>query len=489
METGAVAAVLAPDDTDDEYKRRRKEAGDDTEKLWSLVNWCEAQGLSSKRRTCLNDIVKLDPDDKKAHELLGHVEHDGEWFKSERALTAHLRKLEREQTKEAERMAKERGWVRYKDQWVDPADIPRLEKGWIRTEDGEWMDPEEYEKLQNGWIRQDLEWVAPDEIAKMNEGLWKCGNEWLALDAADTYHARLDRPWRIPGKAVLLYTTLDRTNAELAMRRCNEAYEDLTRIVGITPGSKPAVFVASSVEQYKELAGAVDWNGWSSVHGAFHALGWMEDGRFRGGGVCYWDPTTDAGVRFGNLWSRHATAHSFLEALDPSDEAYAAFTAKREEAGEEGGDRPPGADFDNDAFWEEKLLPMWLRYGAAAYVERYYEDELDDNPWWTRKWSIANIENRGGLDPLDKIWEFELSVDDPEGSGRLINEAGLIVAFVVDGGCAPVMKKHEAVKEAFLAAQGARDDPKVRKDLLKALEGLEKEIDKNSKDLRAFMQG
>jgi hypothetical protein len=95
---------------------------------------------------------------------------------------------------------------------------------------------------------------------------------------------------------------------------------------------------------------------------------------------------------------------------------------------------------------------------------------------WRRTWSVGNIAGKGGLDPLDKIFACKLTVDDPTGSGKLINECGLLVAFVLDGKCTPVVNKHAAFKDAL----------RTGKDIPKAATALAEEIKKNEDKLRTF---
>ena len=58
---------------DDEYDKRRKEAGDDVAKLWELYEWCDAYGKKKEARKTLIRIVKLEPNHRDAREALGHV--------------------------------------------------------------------------------------------------------------------------------------------------------------------------------------------------------------------------------------------------------------------------------------------------------------------------------------------------------------------------------------------------------------------------------
>ena len=477
--------LLQVDALQEEYKKRRAEAGKDPEKLWDLVDWCEANGLESQRKACLVAILKVDDTDVKAHELLGHILYEGEWFDSEKKLEAHKKKVEREREREAEKRAKELGWVRHGDRWVDPEDLPYLEKGWIQSETGEWLDPEALKRLEEGWVRQDLEWVRPEEKEKLEQGLWKCGDAWLPLPEANAYHAELGQEWRIPGEHFDLVTTLSRDNALAALAQIENAHHDLERLFGLVPREKPRVVVLRSMDQYAALASGsedgsrlpTDLRGMSSVHGAFFGELWvdLEAKRYLGAGVAAWDEASPNGDRFGKLFARHAAGLSFLQGIDPSAEVLREWFAKE-----------PLPAFPLEEFWDAKLVPAWLWRGAASYVERYYVDSFvaaGGDPHWTRKWAVENLSRRGPLDPFERIFEFPISADDPENAERLISEAGLVVAFVLDGGCAPVVAKHEQLLEALRAA---KRDATARKDLEKAVVALQDAIVDHEAELKAF---
>lgn len=474
-------AAVGIQDQEAEFETRRKEAAGDLAKLWKLADWCEARGLVRQRDLVLRDILELDDTDKKAHELLGHLFHDGRWFDSQRELDAYERKQERE----AEREARAKGLVRFGDAWVEPADVPFLEAGLVRDEAGNWITKEEAERLAAGWRRQDLEWVAPEEVPMLEQGLWKCGEEWLSLEEADRYHGEPGHEWRIPGEHFLLYTTLPRDVAMKALTQIDYAQRDLERLFGVHPARKPVVLVLSSLEQYDAFSkgdrekGDIGRSafGLSSIHGAYLADNWFdEEGHLLGAGVTYWDANDATASAFAPLWARHAAGQAFVEAVDPSPEA----AAEHEEKGTQ------GLEFAG-AFWKEKRLPPWLRYGASVYVERYAPDPFvkpGGDRLWARKWSIQNILQQGGLDSVEKILAFQVGPDDVEASSKLVNESGLVLAFALDGGCGPVEKELARFREALKASTEDRD--KGESALEKALERLEKALVKNEKKLAAF---
>jgi hypothetical protein len=74
--------------------------------------------------------------------------------------------------------------VVFDDRLVAPEDLPFLQAGMVKGDDGTWMSQEDHEKSELGWVRQDLEWVPPDEAGKIAEGLYRCGDDWLSLEDA-----------------------------------------------------------------------------------------------------------------------------------------------------------------------------------------------------------------------------------------------------------------------------------------------------------------
>ncbi len=453
-----------------QYSAKRKEAGKDPEKLWELYLWCEAYGLDKQGRSCLRAVVKANPDHKEAHEKLGHLEYAGRWFPSQK-------KLDKFKAKEELRIAEEEGLVRWKDGWVKLEDLPFLERGMALDENGEWVSKEDLEKQAAGWVKQDLVWVSPDEIENMEKGLWKCGDKWLDLDKANEWHSKLERMWKIPGDYFLLYTTCDRDVAMQAMDHMDRGHRDMARIIGGMTGDLLHVAMLRNIKQYGVFAAGSERNqptemlGLSSIHHAYYGELWFDadNKEYHAGGVGYWDASTENGSRFGPHAARHAATLSMIEAVDPSPESLKKLRKK----GNSYTERFIGE------FYKEKNLPQWFRYGAASYVERYFVDQFvgaGGNANWPKDWSVSNIAGRGGLRPLKDIFSIELAPNDPSDAGKLLNERGLLVAFALDGKCAPVANALGAVKAAIRSGKGHK----------KAIGELELALLKHGKELRAF---
>jgi len=124
-------------------------------------------------------------------------------------------------------------------------------------------------------------------------------------------------------------------------------------------------------------------------------------------------------------------------------------------------------------------VPEWFRVGAVTYSERYFVDSLvaaGGNPYWPRDWSIQNILNKGGMQPIKEILNGELSIGDPEGSTKRMNSLGLVMAFILDGKVPELKQAHAAVKAAL----------KSDKDAAKEFKALSKVLEAHEEDFRKF---
>lgn len=492
LHADSATATMAPASRvvqDVEFEKRKTEAGDDTTKLWKLYEWCRDSKRDKEGKTILKKIVKVDPSHKDANVALGNVFYDGKWFPNQKKVDEY--KKERET---AEKTAQ--GLVQWKDQWVPAEDVPFLDRGLSRDPNGNWVDAAEAKKLAEGWVRQDLDWIAPTEKENLDKQLWKCGDAWLPIAEADVYHSQLGQWWRIPFERFHLYTTCERDVANQKVKReLENAFDELVRAYGAKPANPIVVIVLRDDQQYRDFAngddetrGTTDMLGLSSVHHAYFADARpdpTEDDRVLGVGVGYWDASSDKGNKWGVHSVRHALGLSFAEAFDPSSKTI---------------QKNIKTPMQQNPFWEsfygEKRLPGWIRYGAATYAERYYRDNtvgINGDPLWARKWSVSNIQTRGGLRPLKSVLDFKLTVEGGADSEKLINEAGLVMAFVLDGGNAAVTEKYKQFQQALLGEKEPEKAPKDKaKDAKKssaladAVKALDAEILKQEAELKKF---
>jgi hypothetical protein len=134
------------------------------------------------------------------------------------------------------------------------------------------------------------------------------------------------------------------------------------------------------------------------------------------------------------------------------------------------------------SFWAEKKIPRWLRYGAATYVERFLknpEAAPGADPWTIRSGAFAEIKSNGGLRKLEDVFAFKLDLKDIPGSVRLYQEAGLLVAYLLDGaGNEELREKHAAFRAALKSGTKA--------DVTKSVEALQKSLVKSEREIKKF---
>jgi poly(3-hydroxybutyrate) depolymerase len=465
-----------PPPTAEEFAKTRSDlaaAGVDPTKLWELHLVAKTGQREFAAERALAKLLRVEPDHLQARAALGHERVGERWFSSRAA-------LERYSKGQDPAVAPTRGLVKRKTGWVHPEEVALLAKGLTKdSTTGEWLAGEDRERLAKGWARQDLDWIAPDQVESLDLGLWRVDGEWVDLATAEQRRASLGSMWRIPTHEIVLHTTCDRGVALGAIEHMGRALDDLRRVFGVEPLLPLSVALLDEEEQYDRFAfGDVDGRRRAThggrlytIHYGYVAESWFppRDGpRIESGlGVGYWDAYVPNGNLYGVHSARLACGLSYVEALDPSPKAVKAALASGPKAGYYA------------AYQAEKQLPAWLRYGGAVYAERYFKDATvgeGGDPWWARKWSIDNLKRLGELDSLADIFAFRLDADRRDASRKLLNEAGLIVAFLVDGECAPVRAAHEDFKRALVAN---RLTPKV-------LAALTDAIVANEAQLRAF---
>lgn len=447
-----------------------KAAGTDVAKLLQLATAWTDKKQPDAAQLAWKRVLELDPDNAQAREGLRHQFYDGKWFETHTALFAYKKA-------EDARMAKQ-GLARLNDRWVPIADAPFLRLGWERDANNAWIHPvakarllREQDLVAKGFQQQDLEWVDPADFELWKQGLWKCGNQWLDNAAADAWHADATHPWLVAGEHFVVKATVDRARVEWCRHWADQAWADLVRIFGVEPGSrpsaidllgpqrnKPQIIVLSSLQQYNAFAAGdparqvmtAESEGLSSLHYAFFAdvLGdaSVSPPAYAGVGVAVWQNSTPALDAFGQHAVRHAAGQSFVEAIDPSFNAIGDLTM---------------ANFNETLWvqklWAEKKIPRWLHYGAASYVERYFLDQTvseGGKARWARDWALAQLRKAGGLRDMQKVFDFKITTADVPGSTQMIHEAGLLVAFLLDGEDKRVRTAHQAF-QAALRAGGA----------------------------------
>ncbi len=351
------------------------------------------------------------------------------------------------------------------------------------------FDPDELEQAIADELRGETHVAGPASLATEDRSahdsdppgddavVYRCGDEWMNEADANDYHSRLHRWWEVPTPPLLVYSTCSRRTTEEARASMHDALPHLERIFGTTPEPPLTVILLRSLVQYNAFAITApegervppEASGFSAFHHAFPCEQWLDiqgGGHHPGAACAYFDDRTEGGRLWGALAARHATAHAFVERLDPSPHTVETYRAD------------PSRPFDAEAYWAEKKIPRWLRFGAAMYCERYLPTEDAADPWVLRRWSQEELTRLGGIDDLDAALRCELSQDEVARSQRRLLEAGLLVAFVLDGGHPEVASAHADVRDAL----SNRTDPTA------AIARLEARIRAHEPELRAFAE-
>jgi len=479
--TPAVESPLAAQDP--ALDAKISAAGKDVAKLLELANSYAASAQEDAAKKVFKKVLELDATNETAHKGLRHQLYDKKWFES----FAELSKYKRE---EAARM-KTKGLVRFKEEWVPEAELPFLNMGWTKDEKGAFQNPVRLARAKEAAERtaagcefraDDNSWIAPEDKEKWAAKLWKCGEEWVDMAKANEYHSKPEHTWELVGEHFEVETTMDWEGGYSARWHADKIWPELVRVFGVEPPDKPHVVVLASLEQYNLVAGNTpllpEFGGYSSLHGAYFADLYFDDQakppQYLGCGVSYWVRKDAKGEVWGPLWLRWAAAQSFVDAIDPS---WAAIGEQIAGAGS-----VDNAAFDA-SFWAEKRIPRWLRYGAASYVERFERDPLaaeGADPWGLRTFAFGEIKKSGGLRKLDDVFAFALDIKDIPGSSRLYHEAGLVVAYLMDGAPADkeLAEKHAAFKSALKSGK--------RTETVAAATALQKALGKHDKDMRKF---
>src|SRR5262245_8796752 len=165
--------------TDAETDAKIAEAGKDVAKLMELGASLKTAGKDDGAKKAYKKVLEFDPNNEAAHKELRHHFYDNKWFES----YAELSKYRREETA---RM-KEKGLVRFKDQWVPEADLPYMNMGWVKDDKGVWQNPVEVEEQKQladfkakgfQFRADDNSWIAPTDTAQWQANMWKCGDQW-----------------------------------------------------------------------------------------------------------------------------------------------------------------------------------------------------------------------------------------------------------------------------------------------------------------------
>lgn len=384
-----------------ELRQKEVAAKKDVDALLDLADWAKDKGLVSDRRRILNAILKIDPENDRAHDMLGFVKYEGEWVTKSKAQMLHRKAVEAEM--------KEKGYVEVDGAWVSKDEEKDAKKG-IFWHDGERVSKAEKQALSAGLVRHDVtgEFIAAADVAKAEQGLFPLGrDDWGNEEEADRYHSAPETPWLYRTHYATIVSSKPLADIKKITVDLDSGFDSVKRILGgvdPSPANRPLIHIAADKDEYLALGNAVGAEG--SAYAVFLAT---EDAEVRGLGVVR-PVIMDWQDDWGPYWMRHAAGL-----------AYAAAIARDLEA----------------------ELPLWFVRGVAGYAERHY------NPGIAKHYGRLHLEKGGVQDVGDWFEKFEISGNlSPQMLDYNIYQAGLVLDFAMTGNDPDATAAMQAVSDA-----------------------------------------
>ena len=391
---------------------------------------------------------------------------------------------------------KEKGLARFKDEWVPEADVPFLNMGWTKDDKGVWANPVEVARA-----KQIAEWKAAGlPVPRRRQQLGRAGrhrrsgrrSSGSAATSGSTWPRRtsstrkIEQPWELAGEHFIVWTTCDWEGGELgALVRRQDLPRARAPLRRRAERRKPHFIVLNSLAQYNQAARRQPADA-ARVRGHLLAARRLlrgpllrrsdveaaavprlrrqllgPQGREAAGAG---DPTGCAGPR-----RRASSTRSIPRGARSASGSRAA--ARR---------RPRPS---RGAFWGEKKIPRWLRYGAASYVERFMKNpeaaEGGDPVGAARRSPSRELKKAGGLRKLDDIFAFALDINDIAGLDAPLPRGGPRSSPTCS--TAPRDDKKLA-REARGLQDGAEVGLEGRTSTRRPLDALQKELAKNERE-------
>lgn len=419
-----------------ELRDREVAAKKDVDQLLDLADWAKEKGLVSDRRRILNDVLKIDPDNARAHDMLGFVQYDGEWVTKSKAEMLRRKALEDEM--------KAKGYVEIGGVWVSK-DEEKDAKAGIFWHDGERVSKAEKTAFSQGRVRHPVtgEFISADDAAKADQGLFPLGDSgWGDEAEADRYHGNPETPWLYRTHYATVISNKPLAEIKEITVDLDSGIDTVRRIFGgytPSPANRPLIMIAASDEQYRAFGNAVGAEG--SAYAVFLA---EAEARVEGLGevrpvIMNWQKD------WGPYWLRHAAGLAYGSAVV----------------------RDLGAE-----------VPLWFMRGVAGYAERHY------NPGVASFFGKQHLQ-KGGVQNLSSWFErFEISGNlEPRMLDFNIYQAGLALDFAMNGNDADATQAMTAVTEA--ASSGGES---AGRELTKAVEQLQKVLSKKEDELREHLR-
>jgi hypothetical protein len=429
------AATLAPAQSvaalKKELRAKEADAKKDVGAMLGIAEWAGEKGLVSDRRRILNAILKLDPENEKAHEMLGFVKYEGEWVTKAKAEMAIRKALEAEM--------KAKGMVEVDGVWVTKDEEKDAKAGIFRHE-GELVSRADKVALAQGMVRHRVtgQFISATDAAKADEGLFPLGGDkWGTEAEADEFHSKPETPWVYRTYHATLVTHKPLSELKTIAADLDSAITSVGKIFGgaePNPDQRPVVIIAQDDDQFRALGNAVGAEG--SAYGVFLAQGDVE---IPGLGVAR-PVIMNWSKDWGPYWVRHAGGFGFAVAIEKS-------------VGEE--------------------LPLWFTRGVGGYAERHY------TPGVASFFGKQHLQ-KGGVQALESWFErFEISGNiETRMLDFNIYQGGLVLDFAMSGTDDGTTKAMQEVTKAAFEGKG----------LAKAVMQLQKTVGKQEDAVRDHLR-
>lgn len=139
VERSEVASVTRRPMIHEEYELRRKKTPDTLDGQWELAEWCASHNLREYRQTHLRRVVYFDSDHAEARRLLGFKLVNGQWMTQDGIMA-------------------DRGFVKYKGQYVRPEKLDEL------------VQKQKESDVEKAWYPRIRQWSAWAENLRSNRG-------------------------------------------------------------------------------------------------------------------------------------------------------------------------------------------------------------------------------------------------------------------------------------------------------------------------------
>ena len=417
---------------EEEYKDRlEKTDSTDVEALISLAKWCKEQKLESQSKKHLKDIIKLDPNQEEAREMLGYVKFEGKWV-----LKKELEALQAEKEREEKLAA---GLVEYNGEWLPKEDVEKLKQGLVKYE-GKWVTLQQKERLEKNLIEYEGQWLPKEDVEKMKQGLFKVENNWVKKEAANRYHSDWETPWELKSEHISLKTNKDYDFGLKMLAEGETAYRLAKELLKVEPDLSNGlinVYVTSTLEEYKALGnqfGDVKSSNYPVFFAGAETANSPEEGDLS---VTYTIGDSDADVRYSLNLLIHGVVEQYIRKLNKNED-----------------------------------IPAWFINGQASKWERFFNKDYIS-------WSLKTLRRVGGLVKFDRLFDDNKYTS----TEQEIFSSGLICAYLDSDDVSDRVKKAmDGVLNAF--AEMNNKDSKVS--LAKEFSALHKALERDTKNLSKF---